>query len=128
MRERRERKERVLEEANRLALKLRRKIGRLSMVVFGSYARDDFNVWSDVDIIIVSEWFRGKPFVRRALYIVDLIPEGFEAIIWSPEEAERLLKKPWWREALRASVIIVDDYKLFTGSNNNVLDSDNDSS
>ena len=91
---------------------LRLRLGRLSMALFGSYARGDFNLWSDVDVIVVSEAFEGKPFEARCLALLDA-PPRIEAVCWAPGEAVRMLGKPWWREALRGCVSIVDDYGLF---------------
>ncbi len=89
-----------------------RRRGPLTVVLFGSYARGDFNLWSDVDVIVVSEAVRGvKPTKRWELF-----PEfeDYEAIFWTPEEAKKMLKKLTWKKALEHKVVIADDFGLFT--------------
>lgn len=101
----------VIDDLRRYAETLRARWGGLTMILYGSYARGDFNLWSDVDVILVSEHFRGMSFVTRCVELSDA-PPRLEAICWTPEEAVKALSKPWWREALRYSVIILDDYGL----------------
>lgn len=112
--ERRERMREVLEKLGRYAEELRGRFGKVSMLLFGSYARGDFNLWSDVDVIIVSEAFEGVREVVRGLKlpVFDPLP-NIEAVCWTPSEAQKMLSKPSWREATRQSVVIVDDYGLF---------------
>ncbi|ESQ22293.1 MAG: Nucleotidyltransferase domain [uncultured Acidilobus sp. MG] len=114
IRARRAERERVIGELREYASRLRARLGRLSMALYGSYARGDFNLWSDVDVIVVSERFRDREFVTRCVELSDA-PPRLEAICWTPEEATKALGKPWWREALREKVVIVDDYGLFGG-------------
>lgn len=104
-------REMVINELREYAIKLRSRFGRLTMVLYGSYARGDFNLWSDVDVIVVSEHFRDRDFVVRCVELDDA-PPRLEPICWTPEEAIKALSKPWWREALRGCVVIVDDYGL----------------
>ncbi len=82
-----------------------------TIIVFGSYARGDFNVWSDVDVIVISGRFRGLPFTRRWA-ILPRTELPLEAIAWTPEEASERLSKPAWRKALRDCLVIVDDNRL----------------
>jgi hypothetical protein len=114
IRARRAERERVIGELREYASRPRARLGRLSMALYGSYERGDFNLWSDVDVIVVSERFRDREFVTRRVELSDA-PPRLEAICWTPEEATKALGKPWWREALREKVVIVDDYGLFSG-------------
>jgi predicted nucleotidyltransferase len=102
-------RERVVDEVRAYALRLRERLGRLTAILYGSYARGDFNLWSDVDVVMISEHFRGRDFVTRCVELNDA-PPRLEPICWTPEEAAKALRKPWWREALRHRVVIVDDY------------------
>jgi predicted nucleotidyltransferase len=100
---------RIVEE---YAVKLQKTLGRVTVILFGSYARGDYNVWSDIDIIVISEYFTG----RRILDRYDLIPEappGVEPILLSPSEFISNLEKASFIEMLRdGAVVITDDYRL----------------
>ncbi|MCE4613757.1 MAG: nucleotidyltransferase domain-containing protein [Desulfurococcales archaeon] len=96
------------------AEELRQALGRATVILYGSYARGDFNVWSDVDVIIVSEAFEGRRFLQRQALIPDP-PEGLEGlspIPWTPGEARVMLRKPAWRKALKNAIVVIDDYSI----------------
>lgn len=112
IRKRTREREEVIEGVKRYVEALRARWGKLTAVLYGSYARGDFNLWSDIDVIIVSERFRGTNFVTRCVELLDA-PPRMEAICWTPEEAAKALEKPWWREALKHRVVLADDYGLF---------------
>lgn len=92
LKERARRRGEVVEMVRAYAEKLGEKLGGVSVVLFGSYARGDFNLWSDIDVIIVSESFRGVKIVERCTSLGDP-PERLSPICWTPEEAAKLLKK-----------------------------------
>lgn len=71
--------------AERAALRRRLRIERA--VVFGSVARGDFNRWSDVDLLLVSDDFEG-PHLRRLEQLGDR-PPRIEPLCWTTAE---------WRE------------------------------
>lgn len=78
--ERRKLRRKVIERASSWARGLPFK---LTAVLVGSYARGDFNLWSDVDILLISEQFKGGPVDRlRAL----AIPSGLEVIPLTKDE------------------------------------------
>lgn len=85
---------------------------RVSVVLIGSYARGDFNLWSDVDIVLVSEDLRGGPVER--LRNIDA-PPGYEVIPLTPGEFMRLLEKrnAIAVEAVERGVVLRDDLGLF---------------
>ena len=73
----------------------KKKLGIEKVIVFGSYARGDYDEHSDIDLILVSKKFRRKKFHERfkGLWLkwkagipVDFIP-------LTPEEFEKLKKK-----------------------------------
>lgn len=105
--ERRRQRERVIGEAKRWAESLPFKA---SVILIGSYARGDFNLWSDVDIVLIAE-LHGNPLER--LKMIDY-PPGFEVIPLTQSEFMRLLKKgnPIAVEAISEGVILRDDYGL----------------
>lgn len=88
---------------------------KLTAVLIGSYARGDFNLWSDIDILLISREFRGNP-VRR-LEQMD-IPAGFQVIPLTEEEFKILLERnePLILEAIEKGVVLKDDLKLFSKS------------
>lgn len=116
LRRREEERGKVLALARKLTEVLRSKLGRVTVVLYGSYARGDFNLWSDVDIVIISDKFLEVPPLKRYDMIMDLLPPKFEAKLWTPDEARKLLSKPWWREALKRRVVLADDYNLLPAS------------
>ncbi|CAN5580373.1 hypothetical protein BH24ACT13_BH24ACT13_08400 [soil metagenome] len=66
-------------------------------VVHGSVARGDFNLWSDVDVLLVVD-----DLPNALLDRLDLLPPrppGIEAIAWTPGE--------WRRQLVRADPIAV---------------------
>ena len=85
---------------------------KLTAVLVGSYARGDFNLWSDIDILLISREFKGNPIER--LKKLD-IPAGFQVIPLTEKEFKTLLQKkePLTLEATQKGVILKDDLKLF---------------
>jgi hypothetical protein len=100
---------RVIEAARRWAQRLQEPV---TAVLVGSYARGDFNVWSDVDILVVTPRFRGVRMVER-LKAIDS-PPGYEVVVWTPEEFEEMLSKrnPLAVEAVTYGVVLRDDLSL----------------
>ncbi len=41
------------------------KINPLKIIIFGSRGRGDAGVESDIDVIVVSDYFKGIPFLKR---------------------------------------------------------------
>jgi len=96
---------------------LQTRLGRVSIILHGSFARGDFNMWSDIDLIIVSEKFYGVRILDR-YDLLSPTPSRVEPIPLTPEEFEANLKKPVWRYALnRGSIIFVDNYNLSIAMN-----------
>ncbi len=103
----------VLRELRDAAQRLAKQLGKVSVLLHGSYARGDFNLWSDVDLIIVSEAFNDIRPLDRYELVEESLPDRAEPILWTPKEAEALLQKPAWRQALRRGVVVLrDDYSL----------------
>jgi len=83
---------------------------KTTIIIFGSYARGDFNLWSDIDVIIIAE--TNKPITQR-LQDIDYPPQ-LEIIYLTPQEFQKLLnkKEPYIIEAIQKGIIIRDDYNL----------------
>jgi len=89
----------VEEALNRLAKKLREDYGPVEMYLFGSFAKGDWLEDSDIDVIVVSEKFVGKPMPERVNMVRKLAPDNlsFEILVYTPEEL---------KEAMRKSIVI----------------------
>ncbi len=111
---RRDERRAVIEEAVRLSNKLKERLGEVTILLYGSYARGDFNLWSDVDLIVISDAFGGVPFLERVDLIVDLLPPRFEIRCLTPQEALSQFKKAWWKRILREAVVLRDDLRLLS--------------
>ena len=113
-----ERRREVLEKLCRFVRLLRRRFAKLTLILYGSYARGDFNAWSDVDVILVWEGFGSKrlperyELLRDTLYMID---EPLELIPWTPREARIMLEKSTWRKALQDCMVLADDYGICVG-------------
>jgi hypothetical protein len=59
-------KERVKEGIIRIIKKLKKKNRLDKVILFGSFARNDFGKYSDVDIIVISEKFKGIKKLKRS--------------------------------------------------------------
>ena len=105
---RRKLRERVITEAKAWATKLPLK---LTAVLIGSYTRGDFNLWSDIDILLISDDFKGAPIER--LKVLD-IPPGYQVIPLAPKEYRKLLakKNPLATEANESGAVLRDDLGL----------------
>lgn len=102
-------REKVINEAISWVSKLNYKV---SAVLIGSYARGDFNTWSDVDIMLISDEFKGNP-IERLKKIA--IPPGYEVIPLTLEEFRKLLKKNniLAVEAMQVGIKLRDDLGIF---------------
>lgn len=105
---RRRKREEVIKEARRWARSIRFKS---SAILIGSYARGDFNLWSDVDLLLISDSFTDNPLER--LKKVDA-PPGFQVIPLNTRELEKLWEKGdrLVREAAEHGVFLRDDLEL----------------
>ena len=98
---------RVIESAKAYVNSLK---GLYSAFLIGSYARGDFNAWSDVDVLLVGD-FHGNPLER--LLKLDF-PPGFEVIPLTEEEFDRALKKnnPIIYDVKSYGIVLRDDLNL----------------
>ncbi len=107
IKERKQLREKVIKEAREWASKLPFKS---TVVLIGSYARGDFNLWSDVDIVIIAE-MRGNPLER--LKAIDQ-PPGYEVIPLTPKEFMRKLREgdPIAKEVVTVGIVLRDDLRI----------------
>jgi predicted nucleotidyltransferase len=71
------------------------------VLLFGSHAAGTASEESDIDIIIVSDAFRGVPFIRRMTMVLKMarFPRHIDYLCYTPEEFGRIS---------RTSVILQD--------------------
>jgi len=106
--ERRRLRERIVREASEWVSSLR---FRLTAFLVGSFARGDFNLWSDIDILLVSDDLGGGPLER--LKSIDF-PPGYQVIPVTREEFERLARRkdPLAEDAVKTGVVLRDDLNI----------------
>jgi predicted nucleotidyltransferase len=102
----RERRE-VIEKARTYVNSLQ---GSYTSFLIGSYSRGDFNVWSDVDILLIGE-FHGNP-VERLLRLD--FPPGFEVIPINEEELDKAIRKnnPVIWDVKSKGIVLRDDLEI----------------
>ena len=78
-----------------------------SAFLIGSYARGDFNLWSDVDILLMAD-FQGNLIERQRE--IDF-PPGFEILPFTISEIVSIKdkKRKFYSEVLHNHVILRDD-------------------
>lgn len=105
---RRKLREKFIEEASNWVAELPFKA---TAILIGSYARGDFNLWSDIDILLISNDFKEGPLDR--LKALD-IPPGFQVIPLNPKEFKKFLTKKEHLavEAVEAGIVLRDDLEL----------------
>lgn len=93
--------------ARAYATDLATRLPLVAVVVFGSYARGDFNTWSDIDVLVVADQLPtdGR---RRLDLLWSCRPGGLEPVGWTPEELEvrRRRRDPIATEADRVGVTV----------------------
>ncbi|MEM1558569.1 MAG: nucleotidyltransferase domain-containing protein [Candidatus Bathyarchaeia archaeon] len=107
LKERERLREKVLDDCKKWAVSLPFKA---SAILIGSYARGDFNLWSDVDIVLISD-LTGTPLEK--LKRIDY-PPGFEVIPLTLAEFLTLLRRgnPMATEAVEKGIILRDDFNI----------------
>ena len=85
----------VKEALSQLAEELKKNLGPIEMFLFGSFAKGDWFEDSDIDIIVVSETFKGKTMAERINVIRRLAPDNlaFEILAYTPRELKEALVK-----------------------------------
>jgi predicted nucleotidyltransferase len=63
----------------------------VAVVVVGSYARGDFNKWSDVDLLVVAKSLPERFLDRFALF--DDAPPRFQVVSYTPHECRQGLRR-----------------------------------
>lgn len=90
--ERRAERERLIEFARAYVARLAERLDVRGAAVVGSVARGDFNVWSDVDVVVIAAPLPVRTPDRVALLLEEAPPE-VQPIGYTPEELERAWMK-----------------------------------
>jgi HEPN domain-containing protein len=111
--ERRQQRKEWLETVKAYVQKLREMIGGVTAIVYGSVARGDFNLGSDVDVLIIADGLPPHPLKRMELLYSCLKPP-LEPKGYTLAEFRSLLTKrhPAIIGALEEGIVIADDLNL----------------
>ncbi len=86
------------------------KIGKFTGVLYGSMARGDYNVWSDIDFLVISDKLPEDPLKRLEL-LYSLTDTPIEVKGYTKNEFLKMIEKrnPMALDALVEGKVIVDD-------------------
>lgn len=84
-------------------------LGVMAVVVFGSVARGDFNVWSDIDVLVVAEHLPERSLDRWD--VLAPLPPLVQPVVWTPGEyaAEHRRANPIVAESVELGVWLLGD-------------------
>ena len=104
---RRAERDRLLARAREHVEGLARRMPVAGAAVVGSVARGDFNVWSDVDLLLVFRSPAAKSPARLAA-LVAIAPPGIQIVAWSTDEFVQACRagNPIAREALAVGEVL----------------------
>jgi predicted nucleotidyltransferase len=95
----------LIERARRYVAEMGARVNVVAAYVAGSVARGDFNVWSDIDVVIVATDLP-TTFADRERLFTSVISAGVQAVFFTPEEfeSERRRGNALIREAIALNV------------------------
>jgi predicted nucleotidyltransferase len=105
---RRREREALIELARDYVTRLAERVPLEAAVVAGSVARGDFNVWSDVDVVVVAEGLPASAHERVGVLLA-AAPPRIQPVGYTRAELERELRRGnrLVREALEEGVTLV---------------------
>lgn len=114
IRERRERLREVLETAESVARRIAERHPRSTILLIGSYARGDFNLWSDIDLLVIIDDDLPRDPLKRFELIQDLVGPNMEPHILTLGEYRALVERrdPVILKALAEGRVLVDNLHL----------------
>jgi len=88
-------------------------LGEVTAWIYGSVARGDFNVWSDVDVLLVAARLPEDPLERFRL-LIHLAPPGVEPKGYTEAEFRKFLqqRKAQVLAMLQPRILLIDDLHL----------------
>lgn len=90
--DRRAERERLIERARGYARGLSERLPVQAVILTGSVARGDFNVWSDIDVVVVAESLPARLPDRLALLHADA-PGGVQVVGFTSSELGRAAQR-----------------------------------
>lgn len=86
------------------------KLGKFTGVLYGSMARGDYNVWSDIDFLVISDKLPENP-LKRLEFLYSLMDTPIEVKGYTRNEFLKMIEKrnPLALDALVEGKVIVDD-------------------
>jgi predicted nucleotidyltransferase len=103
-------RERLIALARRYGEGLAARLQVLAVVVVGSVARGDFNLWSDVDVVVVATGLPARALDRATVLLSDA-PPGVQPVGFLPGEFRDAVRRgnAMAREALSIGIKVVGD-------------------
>lgn len=89
---RRQAREEMIRAARESVRRLSERIDLVAAAVVGSVARGDFNVWSDIDVVIVANGLPTRSLDRHSL-LLDPAAPGVQALGFTRDEFDRALER-----------------------------------
>ncbi|MGB9878262.1 MAG: nucleotidyltransferase domain-containing protein [bacterium] len=81
------------------------------IILFGSYAREDFDPESDIDLVVIKR--TEKRFIERLLEVAELIENELgkvDVFVYTPEEFERMIewRNPFIERVLKEGKVVYE--------------------
>lgn len=112
IKERMRRRDLYVKNAHTFAECVIRKLANSTILIYGSISRGDFNEWSDIDILIITQEKIPQKPTERLEMIHECIKENplIEPVIITLSELHKLLNKknPLIIEALEKGIVLID--------------------
>jgi predicted nucleotidyltransferase len=107
-----------LDMARAYADGLRESLGKVTAIVYGSVARGDFNLGSDVDVLIIAEVLPAHPLARMEL-LYSCLERPLEPKAYTLAEFQTLRDRghPFIFTVLTEGIAVTDDLSLATVDN-----------
>lgn len=108
--ERRNEQKRLIEVARGYAVGLRKQLPVIAASMIGSVARGDFNLWSDIDVVVIAEALPDRLPDRMELLSREA-PAGIQAVGFTPDEFRAALVKnnPMAVEAVEQGIVLAGE-------------------
>jgi len=86
-----DKREKIVQELRTFRKRMSKHYPIAELIFFGSIARGEFREDSDIDLIIVSEKFKGMNFIKRAARAYDywVLDYPVDFLCYTPEEFEK---------------------------------------
>lgn len=109
-------RERLVKSASCYADEVKKRYGPSTVLLYGSVARGDFNLWSDIDVLVVADALPEHPLERSRVLYEFALP-GIEAKGYSPSEYREAKSRglPLISEIEGYCVVLRDDLGLIPG-------------